>query len=88
MLRFAQPLTGSQSFCSVRAATQVAVLHPRSTSVQPRRKSASNAVAGQGHDLVGGPVAVGDVAVIAEVDEGNAREARGKRAKDGEPAMT
>ena len=40
-LRPVQPLTGSQSFCSVRAATQVAVLQPSSTSLQPRRNSAS-----------------------------------------------
>ena len=34
-----------------------------------------DAVAGQRHDLVGGPVAVGDVPVVAEIDEGQLRKA-------------
>ena len=41
MLRPVQPLTGSQSFCRVRAATQVAVLQPSSTRRQPRWNRAS-----------------------------------------------
>ena len=44
ILRPVQPLTGSQSFCSVRAATQVAVLHPSRTSRQPRRNRASTPI--------------------------------------------
>jgi UPF0755 protein len=41
MLWAFQPLTGNQTRCSVRAATQVAVLHPSTTSPQPWRNKAS-----------------------------------------------
>ena len=40
-----------------------------------------DAIARQGHDLVGGPIAVRHVAVIAEVDESDARKALRQGAK-------
>ena len=81
MLRPGQPLTGSQSFCSVRAATQVAVLQPSRTSLQPRRNSASTPLRVSATISSGGAVAVGHVGVVAEIDEGDVRKALDERAE-------
>ena len=46
-----------------------------------------DALARERDDLVGGAVAVGDVGVVAEIDEASARKALDEGAEDGEAAV-
>ena len=80
------PIAGSQSRCSVRAATAVAVLQPSSDEAGALTEQLLDAGARQIDDLGRGAVAIGHVGVVAEIDERLLREARGQRPQHGQAA--
>ncbi len=79
-------LDGSHSCCRRRAATAVAVLQPSSTSLQPAENKRLGALPRQLDHLLGAAIAVGDVGVVAEINEGQMRKALDERAQDRETA--